>query len=62
MTQVLKEIRELCPTCKGDGFYLDYAGGEEDGLDYEKAFECHDCKGTGLLTNKNYDNGEFERR
>jgi hypothetical protein len=46
----------------GDGFYLDYAGSEEQGLDYEKAYECKDCKGTGLINNTTYNNGEFERR
>lgn len=62
MKQVHKEITDKCPICKGDGFYLDYSDGEETGLDSEKKFECHDCNGTGLLTNKNYNNGEFERR
>lgn len=62
MKQAHIQIEITCPACKGDGFYLDYAGGEEDGLDYEKAFECHECKGTGLITNKIYNNGEFERR
>lgn len=62
MKQVKIEITNKCPTCKGDGFYMDYAGTDKEGLDYEKAYECHDCKGTGILTNKNYNNGEFERR
>jgi DnaJ-class molecular chaperone len=62
MKQAHIEITITCPTCRGDGFYLDYAGSEEQGLDYEKAYECKDCKGTGLINNTKYNNGEFERR
>lgn len=54
MKQVHKKIDDKCPTCHGDGGYMDYFTSGEESM--EMFFMCHECNGTGLLTNKSYEN------
>jgi DnaJ-class molecular chaperone len=58
MKQIHIKIENKCPTCNGDGGYLDYFVSVDDEM--EMYFICHDCNGTGLLTNKTLENNTKE--